>query len=862
MTLPVPNLDDRTFTDLVDEALDRAGRTYPEWTDRSVHDPGVALVEVFAHLTEVMLYRLNRLPEKAYVEFLNLLGVQRHPPAAAWVSLTFTPNPAGTDARPFVVPAGTQVAAARGANTQPVVFTVTETAALAPGATELTVPAYHCEIVEAELLGIGTGLPGQVLRVARAPIVTTTEPLDVLLGVETAPGTVPQGVAAREYAGKTFEIWHPVTSFAGAGPLSKVYILNRSSGVVAFAPALDLGSADGLPVTLAALPPANSEIRIWYRTGGGPLGNVAAGSLTGLRTPIPGVSVTNAAPARGGRAMEAIELAVARGPYEIFSLHRAVTARDFELLATSGSAAVARAKAFTRASMWSFAHPGEVETVLVPHVGDEARPDWRLPVDTIVAHQGDEALTRTQEDLDARRALGTSVITTWAHYKTVSVRGRLVVRAEDDPDAIRRRIHDRLHQTISPLPTPANPGGWGFGEPLRASNVYRWLELAEPGVRYVDEVRFVLQEAPDQRTRTLAAAAYQQDTWYAGCEELLFRSTNGARGWEPVGRFPGEVVRRVVASPAAVRPGIVARPGAVAAVTRNTDGSASCVYVSTDLGQRWVKVVEMEPAIFDTAWIDRDGVAALLLATEAGLYEVPATAGGVPLQIRVDDADPDRGFYAVCSFVSERGVIGVAAAAQAQFGVYMSLTGGRPGTFTKVGLSGVDTRTLAVQLDGPATVLWAGAAESDPGKPGKGCFRARLFEADVKWQALSSGWTGGTCWGLAFQRHTALAASQSGGVLRLDLDAVTPQWTPADVNGGLPLRDRTRFEPVEAVACGADGQTLASGPRGVYRCADAKQWTAAANRTTSDVVTVPDTWLLCSGDHDIEVVRDDATTGH
>jgi len=75
MTLPVPNLDDRTFGDLVEEALERAGRFCPEWTDRTVHDPGVALIEVFAHLTEVLLYRLNRLPEKAFVEFLNLLGV-------------------------------------------------------------------------------------------------------------------------------------------------------------------------------------------------------------------------------------------------------------------------------------------------------------------------------------------------------------------------------------------------------------------------------------------------------------------------------------------------------------------------------------------------------------------------------------------------------------------------------------------------------------------------------------------------------------------------------------------------------------------------------------------------------------------
>jgi len=128
--LPSPNLDDRTFDDLVAEALDQAGRSCPEWTDRSVHDPGVALIEVFAHLTEVMLYRLNRLPEKAYVEFLNLLGVRRHPPAAAWVNLVFTRTTNSDVAVALPLPAGTQVVAARsgGADGEPAVFTVTQSA--------------------------------------------------------------------------------------------------------------------------------------------------------------------------------------------------------------------------------------------------------------------------------------------------------------------------------------------------------------------------------------------------------------------------------------------------------------------------------------------------------------------------------------------------------------------------------------------------------------------------------------------------------------------------------------------------------------------------------------------------------------
>ena len=52
MTLPVPNLDDRTFVDLVEDARARVAATCPEWTDLSPHDPGVALHDRIVHRAE------------------------------------------------------------------------------------------------------------------------------------------------------------------------------------------------------------------------------------------------------------------------------------------------------------------------------------------------------------------------------------------------------------------------------------------------------------------------------------------------------------------------------------------------------------------------------------------------------------------------------------------------------------------------------------------------------------------------------------------------------------------------------------------------------------------------------------------
>jgi len=198
----------------------------------------------------------------------------------------------------------------------------------------------------------------------------------------------------------------------------------------------------------------------------------------------------------------------------------------------------------------------------------------------------------------------------------------------------------------------------------------------------------------------------------------------------------------------------------------------------------------------------------------------------------------------------------VALASQGSYGVYLSTTGGRQGTFVHIGLSGVDTRTLAVQMVGPDTTLWVGTGSADPNKPGKGCQRARLFEADVRWQDLSAGWTGGTCWDMDFHGTTALAASQSAGVLTLDTTAAGPSWETPSVNCGLPLRDRTRFMPVLAIACHA--QIFSGGTKGIHRRSSETQWKPAAGTDLAQLVTIPPTWLLVSGTHDIEVVSEDA----
>ena len=117
MSFPRPDLDDRRFQDLVDEAKRMIPKFLPEWTNHNVSDPGVALIELFAWMTELTLYRLNRVPDRIYTSFLDLVGISPYPAAAARadVAFVFSTVPEET----VIVPAGSEVSTT---GDDPVVF--------------------------------------------------------------------------------------------------------------------------------------------------------------------------------------------------------------------------------------------------------------------------------------------------------------------------------------------------------------------------------------------------------------------------------------------------------------------------------------------------------------------------------------------------------------------------------------------------------------------------------------------------------------------------------------------------------------------------------------------------------------------
>jgi hypothetical protein len=861
MSLPTPNLDDRTFHQLLEEARNRIVRASPEWTDLSPHDPGMVLLEVFAHLTETMLYRLNRLPEKAYVEFLRLIGVRLQPPSAASVRLRF--SLARPSERPVEIPRGTGVTTASRADSgsEPVVFLTAEAVRIPVGGTEAEVLAWHAEQVDAELVGHGTGQPGLSVSVRRPPIVAPTgDGHDLVVGVEAEPDELDGRVPARKHGEKTFRIWREVESFANLLPDDPAYMVDRMTGTLTFAPAARVPGPGGVltaePRALAAVPRVGRAICVWYLRGGGLTGNVVAGALDTLKVALPGVKVTNPEPAVGGRAAETVENALVRGPQELHSLGRAITAQDYERLALRSSGAVVRAKAFTEAQLWAHALPGAVEVLLVPWLPPEVqgRSGEGVTESALRRHETEEARVRIQDALEERRPLGTTCRAEWARCKEIWVEARVVAHRAEDLEALKRRSLERLYLTLNPLPTKLQPQGWRFGQALRASHVYDIL-LSEPGVSYVDRVRLWVKEVP-REVRTLAEDTFQPRTFYAGGGESLFRTVTNADGWEKVGDFPGEQVEIVEAHPQ--RAGLVAVAARVAG-----EPQRSRLHLSLDSGETWERTTHTLDHVEDLAWMMREGGPVLLLATRVGLFELAVQPGATPLQVLVEPADQDLGFFAVAASQDARGGVSVAVAGMGMRGVYLSSTGGRSGSFRSIGLRNQDVRVLEVQHDGPRSFLWAGLAALSGADPGKGCLSWELLgSADPPegWRAYDKGWEGGSCLALAFDGAMAYAATHRAGVLWLDASRREATWSRPGVDSGLPLRERERlFQPVQALALAPGGGLLLSGgPAGVHRQREpGGQFESCSAQEFTEKVTLPPTWLLCSGAHKVEVVSVD-----
>lgn len=304
--------------------------------------------------------------------------------------------------------------------------------------------------VHAELLGAGTGQPGQTFRLLHAPVL----PDSLVLEIEEQDGWV---------------AWQEVDGFFASDDESRHFMLDREAGEIRFGNGLQ-GHA----------PPFGARVRArTYRHGGGTRGNVPAGAIAKL----PGkerIAVHNPLPAHGGADGETVDQALDRIPGELRRRDRAVTLDDFrELARMTPGVDVARAECLPR----FHAHTGRQDAAGVVTVVVWPRTDARHPGAPLPDRHMLEAVCRW---LDERRLVTTELMVVPPRYRKIAVSVGLRVEPGHGIETVRRWAERILRQLLAPLP-PFGPtgNGWPLGRRVHGPELEAAV-LQVDGVAYIE----------------------------------------------------------------------------------------------------------------------------------------------------------------------------------------------------------------------------------------------------------------------------------------------------------------------------------------------------------------------------------------
>jgi predicted phage baseplate assembly protein len=325
-----------------------------------------------------------------------------------------------------------------------------------------TVAAEHATVVGQELLGSSNGQPGQRFVPSRVPVLPRTEDEKTIRVITTT------------YC----QEWREQTDFTSSGDTDRHFVWDNASGTVTFGPLIRYANGDTRQH--GAVPAEAAEIFVTgYRYGGGLLGNVAAHSLTVLRSTEPYIeSVTNFAAAVGGVDGESVAEAMQRGPLTLRTGQRAVTPRDFERITRDASVEVARALCPR-----SVVAGAPIRVLVVPHV--RSTPDSHRIDDFVL---GSALVTTIRTELDRRRLVGTRVDISTPSYLGVSVAVRVQALPDVELAGVQHRVTDALSRFINPLTGGPDGKGWPFDTDLNSAAVEHLLETVE-GVHRVEEVQ-------------------------------------------------------------------------------------------------------------------------------------------------------------------------------------------------------------------------------------------------------------------------------------------------------------------------------------------------------------------------------------
>jgi hypothetical protein len=325
----------RDYYSLREEMILRAKDRLPEWTASDPADFGVALIEAFAYMGDLMSYYIDRNMNEAFIStatqrdsVLNLAQTYGYTPAgyrAAYVFLTFV----NSSANSITISKGTIVSGdiVIGDVLYTVEFTTTADAICDPNVDggEATVLAKSGRSITlsanssyGELIGTSTGKAGQIWSLSETPVVDDT--VEIYVG-----------------DGVTYSKWTKVNHLIDYGSYDQVFASTTDQNNV-----VSVLFGDGIS---GQIPAQGYEIRATYLTGGGSITNVPARILQTISY-VPNLShndlvalqsnvtVYNGNNAIGGSDPESLDFIRYGAPISLRANNRAVTLEDFISLAT------------------------------------------------------------------------------------------------------------------------------------------------------------------------------------------------------------------------------------------------------------------------------------------------------------------------------------------------------------------------------------------------------------------------------------------------------------------------------------------------------------------------------------------------
>ena len=337
-----PDLDDRTWQDLVDQAQALIPKYAPQWTDYNPGDLGRTLIELFAWLVEGLTYRLNRVPDKNYIAFLNLLGITRDPAVPAHAFLTFQTQSATT--APVTVPKQTQ-AHTQGTETEaPIVFETDDDVSVLPTNLQTvllvkrdTTPGHYTDITNAlKVNGYTVTLPGAPMFPSGQTTSTAT-PVQLLLGFDKS---VTQAIQLNIRLSPAVPVTISTSSQQAQASVSWSYSTGSnepSTWTALTSPALTDNTGgmvqDGIvsitiPTATAAW--ASQAPSTWTSVDALPGSNELTSQLFWV-----GITLTNVLPATATAAAASLQVGFSCILFNAISAHNALTIQNPELLGQS-----------------------------------------------------------------------------------------------------------------------------------------------------------------------------------------------------------------------------------------------------------------------------------------------------------------------------------------------------------------------------------------------------------------------------------------------------------------------------------------------------------------------------------------------